>query len=582
MVGTPWDSVTSFFNANAPPSDPSSYRALDLRRQIALASMARDKKGYPKNLGEGLTAIGDAIGERGQMNALNRQLSGYEQYLRDNPEPKASDLLRQQDRPPPPQRTSQTDASVFPDVNPATTTASIPASTMASLSGAPEVAAAPPVQDASAAPPPVQGGFTPAQGNQLSTLLGTGAEPAPEPGPQTASLDQSAGAPAPGNLPNPNVRNALAQQVLQQRQGVPQPNPMLGGQAPAALPSTFSPDDLGSPPEAANNRPIVPEFARYAQAGTAAPRPTAPAVMSPPVVNMPSPMDEPKQPPNARHNQLELQGADLQQRGLMSGDKDMAARGANLMQMGKAIRDKQDADAMEKWKLEYQTWQNRSNPINIGEAQVKAQEADIANRFGGAAPYQQFLADTSKSYDATQQLSNTLPTLRQAKQALAQSYTGSGADLKLDAGKMLRQLGVPGNYAPEVATEMLASRMKAIAGGMIKSTVGSQNISDADRDFVEKAYAGKISMEPESLRRLLGIAEDTTIRSINRHNDRLLGVANDPEKDKPLRRQYLVPMQYGDDAVSYLKAHPETADLFDKKFGKGHAKAVLQGTLYGQ
>ena len=49
-----------------------------------------------------------------------------------------------------------------------------------------------------------------------------------------------------------------------------------------------------------------------------------------------------------------------------------------------------------------------------------------------------------------------------------------------------------------------------------------------------------------------------------------------------LRDQYRVPMQYGDQAVSYLKAHPETADLFDKKFGKGHAKAVLQGTPYGQ
>jgi len=556
-----------FFDAPT-VGDPSSYRALDLRRQIALAAMARDRKGYPKTIGEGLTAVGDAIGERGQMNALNTQLAAYDKYVRDNPEPKASELLRQQDRPttpPPRQQTSEADASVFPDVNPAATAATIPASTIASLQGAPDVAAAqpPPVQDASVAPQ--TGGYT-----QLAQADTGTVSDAPPVGIQPAA--------------QPDVRNALAQQVMAQRQGGPQPNPLLGGQAPASMPSTLVPDPalLGSPDRSVENRPIVPDFARYAQAGTASPRPSAPAVVSPPVVNMPSTLDEPKQPPNAPHNNLELQGADLQQRGLRSGDRDMAERGKALMEMGKQIRDKQDADAMEQYKLRYQTWQNRSNPINIGEAQAKAKEADIANRFGGLVPYQRFVEDMSKSYDATQQLSNTLPTLRQAKQALAQSYTGAGAEVKLDAGKMLRALGVPGNYAPEVATEMLASRMKAIAGGMIKSTVGSQNISDADRDFVEKAYSGKISMEPESIRRLLGIAEDTTIRSINRHNDRLLGVANDAEKDQPLRRQYLVPMQYGDDAVSYLKAHPETADLFDKKFGKGHAKSILQGLSYGQ
>jgi hypothetical protein len=216
------------------------------------------------------------------------------------------------------------------------------------------------------------------------------------------------------------------------------------------------------------------------------------------------------------------------------------------------------------------------------EGEGVQRDADIAKRFGGPVPYQQFVADTSKSYDATQQLANSLPNYQQAKQALAQSYTGKGADLKLDANKMLRAIGVPGDYTPAVATEMLQSRMKAIAGGLIKSTVGSQNISDADREFVEKAYSGTISMEPESLRKLLGIAEDTSIRSINRHNDRLNSVANDPEKDAAIRNQYSVPMQYGDSAVNYLKAHPETADLFDKKFGKGHAKAVLMGARYGQ
>jgi hypothetical protein len=269
----------------------------------------------------------------------------------------------------------------------------------------------------------------------------------------------------------------------------------------------------------------------------------------------------------------------------------MIQQGEFLIQKGKEFRDKQDADAKAAWEAAKETERQRQLRQEEAErgagvaqsALIEAQQkADVAKRYGGAVPYQQFVGDMSKSYDATQQLSNTLPTLQQAKQALAQSYTGKGAELKLDANKMLRMLGVPGDYTPSVATEMLQSRMKAIAGGMIKSTVGSQNISDSDREFVERAYSGTISMEPEAIRRLLNIAENTTIRSINRHNDRLFGVANDVEKDAGLRNSYFVPMQYGDPAVNYLKAHPETAPMFDEKFGKGHAKAILSGKRYGE
>lgn len=359
------------------------------------------------------------------------------------------------------------------------------------------------------------------------------------------------------------AREQLAKRLLQQQQQpllppTPAPAPAMTGAAPASQP------DIAPVPAA----PIPVAGAQLAQATLPQQQPTPPT-------------SEPKLPPNEPIHPDEARGYKMLAAHPDPNDPYNAAA-QNLVKYGATIRAKQDADNMEKYRLQYQTWQARSNPQAISEAAIKSQEADVAKRFGGAVPYQQFVADMSKSYDATQQLANTLPTFRQAKQALAQSYVGSGAEIKLDANKMLRALGVPGDYTPAVATELLQSRMKAIAGGLIKSTVGSQNISDADREFVEKAYSGTIKMEPESLRRLLGVAEDTTIRSINRHNDRLLSVASDPTKDTALRNQYSVPMQYGDAAVSYLKAHPDTANQFDEKFGKGHAKAVLQGMSYGQ
>jgi GH24 family phage-related lysozyme (muramidase) len=55
-----------------------SYGALEMRRKIA-AQLAGQKKGFPKNLGEGLTYLGESIGEAGMMarlEAMERARSG--------------------------------------------------------------------------------------------------------------------------------------------------------------------------------------------------------------------------------------------------------------------------------------------------------------------------------------------------------------------------------------------------------------------------------------------------------------------------------------------------------------------------
>jgi hypothetical protein len=564
----PFDNLTYAFGG----SDPTSYPGMQLRQQIALRLMGQgNKKGYPKNVGEGLTAVGDALGDIGMARRLERQQAAYEDYVRKNPPPDAATLLQ-----PPAAATTGPRADAGDTAVPAW------------LTGAqyPTVPPAQATADASPQlpPAPVEEAGGPAQGyTQLASLqspdTASDADPLPAEGaPATAA-------------PDPALRARVAQQVMQ-RSGVPQPNPMLAGQSPASMPDTLAqPDVLGSPDAAAANPPRATNIQLAQAAPRGGPAPDIPQIsrVTPPVA-MPS-AGPVQQPENAPLNKAEIEGLRRKQMGIQLQDPTMIQQGELLIQKGKEFRDKQDADAKAAWEAARET--ERQRQIRQEEAErgagtaqaalVEAQQkADIAKRYGGPVAYQQFVGDMSKSYDATQQLANTLPTFQQAKQALAQSYAGRGAELKLDANKMLRVLGVPGDYTPAVATEMLQSRMKAIAGGMIKSTVGSQNISDADREFVEKAYSGTISMEPEAIRRLLNIAENTTIRSINRHNDRLFGVANDAEKDAGLRNSYFVPLQYGDAAVNYLKAHPETAPMFDEKFGKGHAKAILSGKRYGE
>ena len=61
------------------PEEVASPAQMALRQRIALQMLANSRRsGYPKNLGEGLAAIGDAIGERGQIKSLEEQMKAYE------------------------------------------------------------------------------------------------------------------------------------------------------------------------------------------------------------------------------------------------------------------------------------------------------------------------------------------------------------------------------------------------------------------------------------------------------------------------------------------------------------------------
>jgi hypothetical protein len=67
----------SFFAPKA--GGPGTYQSMEARRRIALQLLANSRKGYPKTVGEGLTAIGDAIGDRAVLNQLAQQESAYQQ-----------------------------------------------------------------------------------------------------------------------------------------------------------------------------------------------------------------------------------------------------------------------------------------------------------------------------------------------------------------------------------------------------------------------------------------------------------------------------------------------------------------------
>lgn len=65
------------FKAGAKPDDPLSYEALVMRRKIAESLMGK-RSPFPKTLGEGLTYLGESIGDKVSLDRLEAQQAAYE------------------------------------------------------------------------------------------------------------------------------------------------------------------------------------------------------------------------------------------------------------------------------------------------------------------------------------------------------------------------------------------------------------------------------------------------------------------------------------------------------------------------
>jgi hypothetical protein len=215
------DKFGSFFSAGN-MNDPRVNA--QLRQRIALQMMSQGKKGYPKNIGEGLTAIGDSLGDIG----MARQLAQADLAAQGAANKDPATLLSGGAAALPPavagaMNYAPEDGGGGADYQPAPQQAP-PEQAQPSVfeSGAPPVQGLPP--GTAGLPPPVQ---PPAE---------TYTPPTPE---QT-----SAG------------RNALAAQLLARQRGAAggqPPNPMLAGAVPASMSTADrmpSPEpDLGSRPD---------------------------------------------------------------------------------------------------------------------------------------------------------------------------------------------------------------------------------------------------------------------------------------------------------------------------------------------
>jgi hypothetical protein len=155
--------------------------------------------------------------------------------------------------------------------------------------------------------------------------------------------------------------------------------------------------------------------------------------------------------------------------------------------------------------------------------QLELKRAGAQNINVGGGSDKQIFDTMGESATAARAASTGLAALREARAAVdAGIVSGAGADFNLTMRRAAAALGADASKV--VNTETFRSAIAPQIAAVMKATVGSTQISNADREFAEKAAGGSITLNEGSIRRLLDIMERANMGLIETHQRRLNAV----------------------------------------------------------
>lgn len=193
---------------------------------------------------------------------------------------------------------------------------------------------------------------------------------------------------------------------------------------------------------------------------------------------------------------------------------------------------------------------------------ISAGGTTINNDMGGTG--KQVYDTIAASADKASTAAVGLNSLAEAKKALdGGAITGFAADQRLYLQKLGSYLGISDPAAIE-NTETFRAAIAPQVSAMIKATVGSANISNSDREFAEKAAAGSISLDENSIKRMIGIMDKMGTESIKMHNKKVNDVYPEGQGFDRERALFLIPEPIaapsagGDDGVPTF--NPQTGE----------------------
>ena len=153
---------------------------------------------------------------------------------------------------------------------------------------------------------------------------------------------------------------------------------------------------------------------------------------------------------------------------------------------------------------------------------------------GGGKNEQVFNA-VKDSADAATKALVSLNSLKEAKKAAENMFTGVAAEQRLQIAKLMAFTGINSFDEAIQNTEVFKTQIAPQVAFLLKQTVGSTQVSDADRSFAQEAAAGKITFDGTSINRVLDIMERLSNEVVNSH--RVILNAVYPEGDPTVARE---------------------------------------------
>lgn len=520
-------SLPSFsFFADSPSNSPLSYDQLQMRRKLA-AVIAAQKQPYPKTIGEGIAAIGDAIGSNRTLAALDAQERAYESALieagrsapipgLDAPPSRRADV-GEDNAPPGAPALAQVAANIPPRRLPE---AALP------VGGAPDTAApdaaapdggsplafTPPIVAADDAPMSAQAvaaGATQDEANAARSKLAQ------------ALMQRSllANAPAGGGQPAPFMPLNAGTRML--------PIPPAG--APAGAAPGTPPILTDIPPRPTPEAPIgsvpgplsrpVPTPSPPPLSGSLAPQQVPASKPAPPILDQ-------------RPTPEEVKG--LMMLRAHPNDPNFQALAQPWIAYGQQKRQADLAQRQEAYKADLATWQ-KAQDIALQQGTPKAQldlqqaQEDAARKqreyeqFGGLTR-EEALSPIKENLANVRTLPSSAAGINNARAALNGNpamFTGTMADMQLSTSKLLASLGAtPDPRIPP--TEAFKNYISGILGTLRPQVAGTGSQSNAELKILQQAAGADITLDRRSMNEILNAVEKLNTTAAIEHQKKVL------------------------------------------------------------